>query len=399
MSAADVVVIGGGIVGLATARAITTNHPERSLVLLDKEDHLAAHQTGRNSGVIHSGIYYKPGSMKARTCTTGREALVEFCEQHRVAFETCGKVIVATREAELTQLDVLAERARANGVPCERIDRARLRELEPHGEGLAALHVPVTGIVDFVGMCEAIATDLRDKGAEIRLSSKVIDIDERDDGIRVSTTSGDIEAGTIVNCAGLFSDRVAQMAGADDGTRIMPFRGEYYELVPERRNLVKNLIYPVPDPRFPFLGVHYTRMINGEVHAGPNAVPAMAREGYNWRTIDRQDLLEVAKAPATRTLARKYWKTEAGEIVRSMSKQAFVRALRVLVPEINGEDLVRGEAGVRAQAISPEGDLLDDFAISETTRSVHVLNAPSPAATASLEIGRLVAEKLGPHLH
>ena len=359
--------------------------------MLDKERRIASHQTGRNSGVIHSGIYYKPGSLKARTVAVGRTELIDMCEARGVAYDICGKVIVATQQDELDQLDVLDKRAAENGVASERIDRERLRELEPHCEGLAALHVPSAGIVDYVGLCQVMADDL-DADGGLRLGSEVVGVVERADSLTVQTTSGEIQADVLVNCAGLQSDRIADMCGANpERIRIMPFRGEYYELVPDRRSLTKDLIYPVPDPRFPFLGVHFTRMINGEVHAGPNAVAAFKREGYSWSEVEVPDLIEVLRSPSSWQLARKYWKTGAGEMYRSASKRAFVTALQELIPEVTADDLVKAEAGVRAQAIRPDGTLLDDFALGETRRTVQVINAPSPAATAALEIGRTIS--------
>ena len=308
--ATDVVVVGGGIVGLATAWAIHRERPGATIALVEKEQRIAVHQTGRNSGVIHSGIYYKPGSLKARTVAAGRAELVEFCREHGIAHEICGKVIVATREEELAQLDALNERAVQNGVPSEKIDRSRLRELEPHCEGLAALHVTSAGIVDFVGMCEVIAEKLIEAEADFRLGAEVVGLSERDDEVIVDTTKGTFRTKVLVNCGGLQSDKVASLAGpTPDGIRVMPFRGEYYELVPERRDLVRNLIYPVPDPRFPFLGVHFTRMIDGEVHAGPNAVMAFKREGYGWKAFDWADAREILTAKSSWTLARQHWRS------------------------------------------------------------------------------------------
>jgi len=394
-STTDVVIVGGGIVGLATAWTLHRQHPGITLALIEKEQRVAAHQTGHNSGVIHSGIYYKPGSLKARTVAAGRTELIEFCREYGVDHEICGKVIVATKTDELDQLDALNERAAENGVPSEKIDRARLRELEPHVEGLAALHVTSAGIVDFVGMCEVMAEKLIGAEADLRLGTEVVGLSEQADEVIVDTTRGSLRAKVLVNCGGLQSDKVAGLAGPrPDGIRIMPFRGEYYGLVPERRDLVRNLIYPVPDPRFPFLGVHYTRMIDGDVHAGPNAVAAFKREGYGWKAFDRSDAREILAARSSWTLARKYWRTGIGEMRRSISKTAFVKALQELIPAVRADDLVKGHAGVRAQAMAPDGTLLDDFAIGETARMVHVINAPSPAATASLDIGRTIAAKV-----
>lgn len=392
---ADVVIVGAGIVGLTTARAIAAARPDLEIVLLDKEPTIARHQTGSNSGVIHSGIYYKPGSLKARLTVTGKAELEAYCRDKGVPFETCGKVVVATRPDEVSQLDVLLERAAANGVPAQRIGVERLRELEPNVDGIDALHVGSTGIVDYPVLCDWLADDLRGAGHEIRLGAEVIGLAEEDRGVVVDCGEAYLTAKVLVNCAGLHSDRIANMApGSHTDIRIMPFRGEYYKLVPHRRHLVNNLIYPVPDARFPFLGVHFTRMIRGGIEAGPNAVPALAREGYRWGDVDRADLREILGARSSRILARKYWRTGVGEIYRSVSKKAFLTALQRLVPDVRDEDLVRAGAGVRAQAIGADGALLDDFAFTETARMVHVINAPSPAATASFAIGREIATKV-----
>lgn len=391
----DVVIVGAGIIGLATARALSAARPDLRIALVEKEPAIAKHQTGSNSGVIHSGIYYKPGSLKARLTVDGKAELEKYCADKGVPYEMCGKVVVATRPEELPQLDLLAQRAEANGVPAERISVERLAELEPHATGLGALHVTSTGIVNYPVLCDWLADDLRQGDHEIRLGTAVRGIAEESDQVIVDTTGDDIVTKVLVNCAGLHSDRIANLAAASSTPiRIMPFRGEYYKLRPERRHLVKNLIYPVPDPRFPFLGVHFTRMMTGGVEAGPNAVPALAREGYRWTDIDRRDLKEILTARSSRVLARNFWRTGLGEIHRSLSKRAFVHALARLVPEVTEDDLIRTGAGVRAQAIGPDGALLDDFAFSETPRMVHVVNAPSPAATASFAIGRVVADKV-----
>jgi L-2-hydroxyglutarate oxidase LhgO len=390
----DVAIVGAGIVGLATARAIASARPDLRIVLLEKEPRIARHQTGSNSGVIHSGIYYKPGSLKARLTVAGKAELEQYCAERGVPYERCGKVIVATRSEELPQLDMLADRAAANGVPAERIGVERLRELEPHAAGLGALHVTSTGIVDYPVLCDWLADELLQADHEIRTDTRVTGTAEEDGGVVVATEGDYVTARVLVNCAGLHSDRVANLSpGGRTDIRIMPFRGEYYSLVPSRRHLVNNLIYPVPDSRFPFLGVHFTRMAKGGVEAGPNAVPALAREGYRWGDIDRRDLQEILTARSSRILARNYWRTGLGEIHRSLSKAAFVRALQALVPEVRDDDLIRTGAGVRAQAIGPDGALLDDFAFSETARQIHVVNAPSPAATASFAIGRIIADK------
>jgi len=391
----DVVIIGAGIVGLATARAIHAARPGTRVVVVDKEPTLARHQTGSNSGVIHSGLYYRPGSLKAALTVAGKIELERFCTEHGVAWERCGKVVVATRPSELDALATLAARAEANGVAAERIPLGRLRELEPHVDGIDALHVPGTGIVDYPAVCRALAAELTDAGHEVRLGTTVLGGDERRDGVTVHTDRGDIGSAVVVNCAGLQADRIAaSWPGATTGVRIMPFRGEYHELVPGRRDLVRNLIYPVPDPRFPFLGVHFTRRVDGTVEAGPNAVPAFAREGYRWRDVDLRDAVEIVRARSSHVLARRYWRTGLGEIARSASRQAFVRALQRLVPDVRADDLRRAGAGVRAQAIDAAGNLLDDFAFAETPRALHVVNAPSPAATASLAIGRTIAARV-----
>lgn len=390
----DVVIVGAGIVGLTTARAIGAARPDLRIALLEKEPVIARHQTGSNSGVIHSGIYYKPGSLKAQLTVNGKAELERYCAEHGVPYERCGKVIVAVRPEELGQLDMLAKRAQDNGVPAERISVERLRELEPHAAGLGALHVTSTGIVDYPVLCDWLADELLAADHEIRLDTKVTGVAEEDGQVVVATEGDYVTAKVLINCGGLHSDRVANLSPTSHtDIRIMPFRGEYYSLVPARRHLVNNLIYPVPDSRFPFLGVHFTRMVKGGVEAGPNAVPALAREGYRWGDIDRRDLTEILSAPSSRILARNYWRTGLGEIWRSVSKKAFVTALQALVPDVRSEDLLRTGAGVRAQAIGPDGALLDDFAFAETSRQIHVVNAPSPAATASFAIGRIIAGK------
>jgi L-2-hydroxyglutarate oxidase len=390
----DVAVIGGGIVGAATAMALLEETPGLSLVLLEKEARLAAHQTGHNSGVIHSGLYYRPGSLKAQNCTDGREALYAFCAEHAVPHERCGKVVVATREEELPQLAELERRGRQNGLAgLRRLDAAQLREFEPQVAGIAGLHVPQTGIVDYVAVTEAYAGVVRRRGGEIRTSSRVVSIRRTPDGFRLGTSRGEVTSRFIVNCAGLQCDRIARLAGSDPQIRIVPFRGEYYELAEARRSLVRNLIYPVPDPAFPFLGVHFTRMIDGRVEAGPNAVLAFKREGYHRLSFSLHDTLETFAFGGFWWLAGRYWLTGLQEYYRSFSKGAFVRDLQRLIPTLREEDVVRGGAGVRAQAVDPAGKLLDDFRIIEGEGMIHVLNAPSPAATASIAIGRTVAGK------
>jgi (S)-2-hydroxyglutarate dehydrogenase len=391
---ADLVVVGAGIVVLATARAAIEAHPGISVLVIDKEDRVAAHQTGHNSGVIHSGIYYRPGSMKADTVATGRAELIAYCLDRGLQVERCGKVIVATSEDERARLDDLAERARANGVEATLIDRVRLQELEPHADGVAALHVPGAAIVDFTDVARSLARDVVEAGGEIALGRSVHALRRGHERVVVETDQGRLAARAAVNCAGLHSDVLARQSGREPDTRIVAFRGEYHELTRRRRHLVRNLIYPVPDPRFPFLGVHLTRAVDGSVHVGPNAVLAMAREGYRWRRIDPRELAGLVRSPAMRRLARAHWRTGAGEVLRSISTRAMVRALQQLVPEVASADLVRAGSGVRAQAVGPDGTLVDDFVIDADGPIVHVLNAPSPAATASLAIGRHVVGAL-----
>ncbi len=443
MTHASVIVIGAGIVGLASAYQLQCLDPCRRVVVLEKERTVAAHQTGRNSGVIHSGIYYKPGSAKAANCRRGKAMLEAFCREHRVPFDTCGKVIVATCEAELPGLDRLMERGKANGVACELIGRERLAELEPHAVGTGwgpecpapgvatgwgpecpapgvAIHVPETGIVDYAEICRVLARLISERGGEVRTGVRVVGIESRADGCAVETTRGVFHGSAVVACAGLQADRVARMtqnrAGAmasrvrshadtpimltlarEHGTRhahpphIVPFRGEYYELTAEARGLCNGLIYPVPDPRFPFLGVHFTRMIGGGVECGPNAVLAFAREGYTWGDVEPDDLAEMLGSLAFWKMIARHWRMGMGEMHRSLSTRAFTRALQRLLPEIRAEHLVRVPAGVRAQSLGRDGSLIDDFVIVRAGRVVHVCNAPSPAATGALAIGERVA--------
>jgi len=395
---AHVVVIGGGIVGLATARELQTRHPGLRVSVLEKERELAVHQTGRNSGVVHSGLYYKPGSLKATTCRRGKQLLEQFCREQGVAHERCGKVVVATREDELERLAKLEERALANGVELRRIGPEELRELEPHAAGIAALHVPESGIVNYTGMCSALARLIRADGGVIQLGVRVERMETTSHDVVLHLARGIERAEAVINCAGLQSDLVARRSGADPGARIVPFRGEYFELVHAASHLVRNLIYPVPDPRFPFLGVHFTRMIAGGIECGPNAVFALAREGYRWRDIDLADLADALTWPGTWRLFQQHWRTGLGETWRSIYKAAFVKALQRLVPEVQGAHLVRAPAGVRAQALTRGGGLVDDFALVRQGPIVHVTNAPSPAATASLAIAERLAEELAPVL-
>jgi len=397
-SQVDLTIIGGGILGLATALKITAAFPRLRLLLLEKEAELARHQTGNNSGVIHSGLYYRPGSLKARTCVTGRRELMEFCDAHSVPYEICGKVVVATSAEELPRLDELHRRGEANGLRgLEIIGIERLTELEPHAAGIKGLYVPETGIIDYRKVAAAYAEKIRDCGGDIRLSQRVVGILDRPDEIVLQTSVGDYRSKYLINCCGLQSDLIAKLTGGanQDGEpehRIIPFRGEYYKIAPERQFLVKNLIYPVPDPTFPFLGVHFTRMAKGGVEAGPNAVLAYAREGYRHSNINVSDLWQTVSFKGFWAMTGKYWQTGFGELYRSLSKGAFVRALQKLLPEIRESDLVPGGAGVRAQAVSASGALVDDFVIKESRNAIHVLNAPSPGATASLAIGKSIAD-------
>ena len=387
----DVVVVGGGIVGLATAMSIL-RHARCRLVLCEAEDTLAAHQTGNNSGVIHSGLYYKPGSSKARNCVVGRVALERFCEEHDIPFERCGKLVVATRESQLSALDELEGRGRANGLDgLRRLAGDQISEIEPHVRGIAGLFVPQTGIVDYRIVSAAYGREVENLGGEILLSTRVRGVVRRGGELILETSRGRVRSAAVVNCAGLQSDRVARMCGAAPGLRIVPFRGEYFELAPSAARLVRGLIYPVPDPEFPFLGVHFTRKISGAVEAGPNAVLAFKREGYRRTSFSLRDSVATLSYPAFWRLARHYWRTGLGEFYRSWNKGAFVAALGELVPEIRRDDLLPGGAGVRAQALDGNGELLDDFRIVQRPGQIHVLNAPSPAATASLAIGDAIA--------
>jgi L-2-hydroxyglutarate oxidase LhgO len=389
----DVAIIGGGIVGLATARAILERSPGLSLVICEKEAELGQHQTGHNSGVIHSGIYYKPGSHKARLCVEGARLMVEFCEAHAIKYDRCGKVIVATSQEEVPRLKTLYERGTANGVPgLAMIDAARVRELEPHVRAVAGIHSPNTAIIDYGEVVAAMGRDLVAHGVTVEYNFPVSGITRvRGGGLALSTPQHTITARRLINCAGLYSDVVARMAGATPDVQIIPFRGEYYFLRPERESLVRGLIYPVPDPEFPFLGVHFTRTIHGEVEAGPNAVLAFAREGYRFTSFRPAELAGTLGYRGFWAMARKYWRVGAFEVHRSLSKKKFVESLQRLVPDIRIDDINPGGAGVRAQAVRPDGTLMDDFSIVTSPDAVHVVNAVSPAATASLAIGRHIA--------
>ncbi len=392
----DILIIGGGIVGLATAYRALLKHPDRSVILVEKESILAAHQTSHNSGVLHSGIYYKPGSLKAENCREGKKAMEEFCAEEGIEYETCGKVIVALNDSELESMNRIYERGQANGVACEIIGRERLRELEPHAAGIAAIHVPEAGIVNYQKVAARLGEKITAMGGQIVPGAKVIDLVANDAEVAIQTTQGDFVAGRVVNCGGLYSDRLARLSGVDPKVKIIPFRGEYFELKPEAQSLVNHLIYPVPDPAFPFLGVHFTRMIGGGIECGPNAVLAFAREGYGKFQINVGELFESLTYPGFLRIAARYWKTGVGEMWRSVSKAAFVKALSRLLPEIRAEHLEPVPSGVRAQAISADGTMVDDFLIVEHQRIINVCNAPSPAATAALKIGQTISERLSP---
>jgi L-2-hydroxyglutarate oxidase len=391
----DVVVIGGGIVGLATALQLKQSKPGLQLLLLEKENAIARHQTGNNSGVIHSGLYYKPGSLKATNCIRGYHLLIDFCKKHGVPFDLCGKIVVATSQEEIPLLNNLFERGKQNGLDnLKKLKQAELKEYEPHVEGLEGIFVPQTGIVDYTLVSEKYAELIRLAGGEIKLGEKVIDIQDSGAEAVVVTSKSSYTTKLVVNCGGLYSDKIASLTVPDLNVKIIPFRGEYYKLRKDKEYLVRNLIYPVPDPNFPFLGVHYTRMAKGGVEAGPNAVLAFKREGYKKSDINFGELSETLAWPGFRKVAGKYWKTGVGEMYRSFSKAAFTKALQKLIPEIQEKDLVPGGAGVRAQACDRTGGLVDDFMILQSTRAINVCNAPSPAATSSLSIGETVA-KLG----
>lgn len=385
----DVAIIGAGAVGLATALALAQR---RRVLVIDAERHPALHQTGNNSGVIHSGLYYKPGSLKARLCAEGRERMYRFCAEHGIAHEKTGKVVVALDEAEMKQLEVLRVRGEANGLRGLRVlSMEEIRRYEPHVAGIGGLFVEETGIVDYRQVTRKYAELVERRGGEVRLSSKFMGAGVRGDRVILQSTGDEVSAGMLVNCAGLQSDRVARLCGMRPEVQIVPFRGEYYQLRLEAHRLVRNLIYPVPNPAFPFLGVHFTRMARGGVEAGPNAVLALARHGYDWRTIDGVDLGETLLFRGFWKMAARYWRTGMGEMHRSLSKKAFHKALARLMPDLSIDDLEPGGAGVRAQAVRPDGSLVDDFVIQSGPRMVHVLNAPSPAATASLAIGEHIA--------
>jgi len=392
---ADLLIIGGGIVGLATALNAVTRFPQLQVTVVEKEDQIAAHQTGHNSGVIHSGIYYRTGSLKAKNCVAGAASMKLFCQEHGVPYEECGKLVVATSTEEVPRLEQLHQRGIANGVAGLRmLSRQEFREIEPHCNGVAALHVPSTGIVDYVVVAQKYAELISRAGGEIVCGAKVTGFRGQDGHNVVESTAGSFGAKVVINCAGLYSDTIAKLAGAHIELQIIPFRGEYYEVAPEKRYLVKNLIYPVPDPRFPFLGVHFTRRVNGSVEAGPNALLALRREGYDGASPDVSEAAEILRFDGFWKMARKYWRKGAAEQYRSIVKSAFAAALQKMVPELTESDLTTGGSGVRAQAVDRNGNLLDDFYFVCTPAMIHVCNVPSPAATASLEIGREVVDRL-----
>ena len=391
----DIAIVGGGIVGLPTAYALLQRHPELRILVLEKEPQLAMHQSGHNSGVIHSGIYYRPGSLKAKLCVGGGRQLTAFCDAHGIAYQRCGIVIVAVTQDERARLDALYERGLANGVPgLARIGPERLRELEPHVRGLAALHLPQVGIVDFRAVATAIAREITRAGGDIRTAAQVTQLRAEPEGWRLVTPGATYHAECLVNCGGLHADTLARLAGDRADVRLVPFRGEYYMLPPSRHGLVRGLVYPVPDPAMPFLGVHFTKMLDGGVHVGPNAVLALKREGYRRSDVSWRDCGELLVSGGFWRMVRRYWRAGLEESVRSWSRRALLRAARRLVPALTLDDLQPSPAGVRAQAIAPDGALLDDFVLRDAPHALHVYNAPSPAATASLSIGAHIADRV-----
>ncbi|MEY2923769.1 MAG: L-2-hydroxyglutarate oxidase [Bacteroidota bacterium] len=390
---ADIAIVGGGIVGLATAYHLTKKYPDKKVVVIEKEATIAHHQTGNNSGVIHSGLYYKPGSLKAKNCIDGYHFLLDFCNQHDIKYDLCGKVVVATEKEELSRLRDLFDRGRENGLDgLQMLNKEELNEIEPHLNGIQGIRVPQTGIINYKQVCQKLAQEIQAAGGEILLHTEVKSIEEKTDEIQIVTNKNFVECSLMVNCAGLYSDKVASMHLGKIDTRIIPFRGEYFELTTEAEHLVKHLIYPVPDPAFPFLGVHFTRMIGGGIEAGPNAVFAFKKEGYHRTDFDFKEFTESLMWPGFQKVMMKYWKTGLGEMYRSFSKKAFTKALQRLIPEIKEEHLVAAPAGVRAQACDRTGGLLDDFKLVTEKRAIHVINAPSPAATSSLSIGKTISE-------
>ena len=391
----DIAIIGGGIVGLATGLKIKQAKPNLKVTIVEKEKEISKHQTGNNSGVIHSGLYYKPGSLKAINCARGYNELIEFAETHEIPYELCGKIVVATNKSQLPAMEILYQRGIKNGLEgIRRIPKDELKEFEPYVNGVGGIHVPQTGIINYKNVAQAYATEFEKLGGEIILSFPVKSIERRSKSVFIQAKKQHLDTRMVINCAGLYSDKIATMTGASHDVRIIPFRGEYFKIKPSKEYLVKNLIYPVPDPSFPFLGVHFTRMKDGGIEAGPNAVLALRREGYTKSSIHLKELYESLSWPGFRKVALKYWKTGMGEFYRSFSKSAFTKALQILLPDIQEDDLIAGGAGVRAQACDSKGGLIDDFLIVENDISINVLNAPSPAATSSLSIGNTIAEKV-----
>jgi len=391
-----VVVIGGGLVGLSTAWTLANRRPDVSITVLEKEREVAAHQSGRNSGVIHSGIYYTPGSLKAELCREGRQMLTVFCDEHDVAYDTCGKVIVAVHEDEVSRLDAIFGRGQENGIRCEQVDAQGIQEWEPEARGVAGIHVPDAGIVDYPGVARALRSLLETSGHDVVTGFHVESIRHTLDVVQLDGrgSAGGVQADFVINCAGLHSDRVARMAGAEPDMMIVPFRGVYYELRPEARRFCRNLIYPVPNPAYPFLGVHFTRMIDGRVEVGPNAVMATAREGYDLKTWSVRDLREAAGFSGMRHLAAQHWKMGVQELHRTVSKRAYVKAVQGLVPAVRAEDLLPCRSGIRAQALRSDGSMVDDFVMIDQEDALHVCNTPSPAATACLAIGGRIVDRV-----
>ena len=391
----DICIIGGGIVGLATAYQVSQKYPKLSLAVIEKESSLAKHQTGHNSGVLHTGIYYKPGSLKAVNCRNGKKAMEAFCKEQGIEHELCGKIIVALNEEEIPRMQNIFQRGQENGVNCKVISREEMLEIEPHVAGVQAIHVPECGIVNYKQVCHRLGEIIAKKEEnKLLLGHAVIGMQTRTDGLIITTNKAEIECKHAINCAGLHSDRITRLGGQKPPAKIIPFKGEYYELEKQAKHLCKNLIYPVPDPAFPFLGVHFTRMIDGSVECGPNAVLALGREAYGKFDLNLRDLSESLTYLGFQKMAMKHWKMGWGEMWRSYNKGAFVKALQRLIPEIESKHLTSAPAGIRAQAVSPEGALVDDFLIEENERIINVCNAPSPAATASLNIGSIIAEKI-----
>lgn len=388
----DVLIIGAGIVGLSTAYKLLKKQPGLKVAVLDKENRVSTHQTGRNSGVIHSGIYYKPGSYKARNCISGRHQLVEFCREYNVSYDVCGKVIVAVNEEESGRLDSIYQRGLDNKIEgIEKIDQKTLKTIEPHVNGIEAIHIPCAGIVDFTGICLQLQSLIEDMGGNVFLGRKVQAIQSSDHDIEVKTNAGVFQAGHLINCAGLFSDRIAELAGQKPGVQIVPFRGEYFKLTDKAKHLVKNLIYPLPNPEFPFLGVHYTRMVAGGIECGPNAVFAFKREGYKKFSVSPKDTWQALTYSGFRRMAKQHWRMGLHEMRRSLSKKAFLKELQKLIPALTINDIEPIPAGVRAMALDPKGNIVDDFSLVKNNNQIHVLNAPSPAATAGLALGDEIA--------